>query len=70
MTTTKRKTAEPLPVPDLFRLAEIYQMRRIDRTDQNGRVVFYECQLCRGRSADATGEIRHADGCPLERLRK
>jgi hypothetical protein len=67
---TKRQTTTEEPKPDLFRLGEVIQMRRVDRTDQHGHTAYYECQLCRGRSADATGEIEHRTGCPLERLKK
>ena len=69
--TPKRKTEQEAPLTELYRLAEILQMRRVENyTPGTGNRSYYECQLCHGRSETATGEIEHRTGCPLERLRK
>ena len=55
----------PIEAESLWKLAEILQMRRVERIDRDAHLVYYECQLCHGRSTDALGEIRHQDACPI-----
>jgi hypothetical protein len=68
---TPKKTDTPkadAPAP-LWRLAEIFQMRRMYHNSRDGQYSYYECQLCGGKSLLATKEIQHAADCPVERMR-
>lgn len=70
MAQNKQQKAEtPAPPPlDGFALVELFHTRRIEWYDQAQQLVYYECDLCLGRS-DVSGEIQHKDGCPVGRLK-
>lgn len=54
---------------DYFRLAEVLTTKRIERiVSAQVRKMYYECQLCLGRSESVHTEIVHENYCPLNRL--
>lgn len=65
-TTKQPDKAEP---SQLWRLAEIMQMRRVGNYSIPGARVYFECLLCLGKSADADSEIQHKDTCPINRMK-
>ena len=69
--TQKRKTevAERPQLPDLWRLAEVVQARRVTVHTPGGSSWYLECQLCLGRSS-LEGQITHTDVCPVERMKQ
>ena len=69
--TAKKPTPKPAPPSGLYRLAEIVQMRRVDKYGLYGVLSGYhfECNLCLGRMAVVGGEIEHKEHCPISKLK-
>ena len=64
----KQKVQEP-EKPEYFRLAEILTQKRVESTVGKGvSVIYFECQLCHGKSESVFTEIAHMSYCPLNRL--
>lgn len=66
--TPRKKPVTP-PPSELYRLAEIMQMQRVDKFSMLPPVSYFQCRLCYGVSEDTDTEIRHDDGCPINRLK-
>jgi hypothetical protein len=65
----KQQKQEPAPArSDTFRLAEIFHIRRVERYDMDGSIVWYQCNLCMAK-ADPGNELQHYDYCPVLRLK-
>ena len=67
--TAKKQQAPQTEAPQLWRLAEVIQMRRITTHSANGWTWWFECQLCLGKSDAGGGEIQHKADCPIERMK-
>jgi hypothetical protein len=67
--TKKDPTPKAEPVINLWRLAEMINMNRVEKPAPSGLQVFYECRLCKSHSRGLADAIPHVETCPLERLK-
>lgn len=69
--TPKKPTPKSAPPSGLYRLAEIMQMRRVNKYGVRGELLnsHLECQLCFGQAVIVGGEIQHKEDCPITKLK-